>query len=64
MHAELALLGRFRYVPARLFLKRFHADVSKGVERLSEHRQEILLTYDSAAAGHSTPRPAARRSGP
>jgi hypothetical protein len=45
MLAELAPLGRFRDVLERLFLKRFRADVSKGVERLSEHRREVLLTH-------------------
>jgi hypothetical protein len=49
MLAELALLGRFAYVPERLFVKCFHADASKGVERLSERRWELLL--GSAAAG-------------
>jgi glycosyltransferase involved in cell wall biosynthesis len=43
MLAELALLGRFRAVPERLFLKRFHAAVSWA---LNQHELKSFLSTD------------------
>jgi len=46
MLAELALLGRFRSVPDRLFLKRFHADVSWA---LNQRELKGFLSTDGKA---------------
>jgi hypothetical protein len=46
MLAELALLGRFRGVPERLFLKRFHAGVSWA---LNQHELKSFLSTDGKA---------------
>jgi glycosyltransferase involved in cell wall biosynthesis len=46
MLAELALLGRFRAVPERLFLKRFHATVSWA---LNQHELKSFLSTDGKA---------------
>ncbi len=46
MLAELALLGRFRAVPERLFLKRFHAGVSWA---LNQRELKSFLSTDGKA---------------
>jgi glycosyltransferase involved in cell wall biosynthesis len=46
MLAELALLGRFRSVPDRLFLKRFHADASWA---LNQRELKGFLSTDGRA---------------
>ena len=46
MLAKLALLGRFRFADERMFLKRFHADVSWA---LDHNEQKSFLTPMASA---------------